>query len=168
MYQMAFESQRLGRASAVSYVLFALVLIVTLVQLRVMRRGGVWESDVPAAAAHATYVDAMLERAATDPGAPFVPHDPAERAPRPGDLLCADRARSPLLHWQDRLAEVGRFRPMHCDVVVSNRAGVVEAVGGNVLDSVALRRFPADRQGRVLPPPYDKAPFFVVFENRMR
>ena len=41
MYQMAFEDLRYGRASAVSYVLFALVLIVTLVQLRVMRRGGV-------------------------------------------------------------------------------------------------------------------------------
>jgi multiple sugar transport system permease protein len=41
MYQMAFEDLRLGRASAVSYVLFALVFVVTLIQLRLMRRGGV-------------------------------------------------------------------------------------------------------------------------------
>ncbi len=41
MYDMAFEDLRLGRASAVSYVLFALVLVVTLVQLRLLRRGGV-------------------------------------------------------------------------------------------------------------------------------
>ncbi|WP_210530133.1 carbohydrate ABC transporter permease [Rubellimicrobium arenae] len=41
MYQMAFEDLRMGRASAVSYILFALVSVVTLIQLRVMRRGGV-------------------------------------------------------------------------------------------------------------------------------
>nr|WP_245218886.1 sugar ABC transporter permease [Rubellimicrobium aerolatum] len=41
MYQMAFEDLRMGRASAVSYVLFALVLVATLVQLRLLRRGGV-------------------------------------------------------------------------------------------------------------------------------
>lgn len=41
MYQMAFEDLRMGRASAVAYVLFALVLVVTLIQLRLLRRGGV-------------------------------------------------------------------------------------------------------------------------------
>lgn len=40
MYQMAFEDLRLGRASAVAYLLFALVLVVTLVQLVAFRRGG--------------------------------------------------------------------------------------------------------------------------------
>lgn len=41
MYDMAFADLRLGRASAASFILFALVLIVTLIQLRVFRRGGV-------------------------------------------------------------------------------------------------------------------------------
>lgn len=41
MYQMAFEDLRLGRASAVAYILFAFILVVTLIQLRVFRRGGV-------------------------------------------------------------------------------------------------------------------------------
>ena len=41
MYEMAFADLRLGRASAAAYILFALVLAVTLVQLRVFRRGGV-------------------------------------------------------------------------------------------------------------------------------
>ncbi len=40
MYQMAFEDLRMGRASAVSYVLFGLVFIVTLIQIRLLRRGG--------------------------------------------------------------------------------------------------------------------------------
>lgn len=41
MYQMAFTDLRMGRASAMAYVLFALIFIVTLVQLRIFRRGGV-------------------------------------------------------------------------------------------------------------------------------
>lgn len=41
MYTMAFADLRLGRASAVAYLLFAFVLVVTLIQLRVFRRGGV-------------------------------------------------------------------------------------------------------------------------------
>ena len=40
MYQMAFEDLRMGRASAVAYVLFALVFVATLVQLRLLRRDG--------------------------------------------------------------------------------------------------------------------------------
>jgi multiple sugar transport system permease protein len=40
MYQMAFEDLRMGRASAVSYVLFGFVLVATLVQIRLLRRGG--------------------------------------------------------------------------------------------------------------------------------
>ena len=40
MYQMAFEDLRLGRASAIAYLLFALVLVATLVQLIAFRRGG--------------------------------------------------------------------------------------------------------------------------------
>lgn len=41
MYDTAFSDLRLGRASAIAYVLFAFVLVVTLIQLRVLRRGGV-------------------------------------------------------------------------------------------------------------------------------
>ena len=41
MYDTAFSDLRLGRASAIAYILFAFVLAVTLVQLRIFRRGGV-------------------------------------------------------------------------------------------------------------------------------
>ena len=40
MYRTAFEDLRMGRASAMAFVLFVLVFLVTLVQLRVFRRGG--------------------------------------------------------------------------------------------------------------------------------
>ncbi len=41
MYQTAFNDLRIGRASAMAYILFAVILVITLVQLRVFRRGGV-------------------------------------------------------------------------------------------------------------------------------
>ena len=41
MYNTAFFDLRYGRAAAIAFVLFAFVLVVTLIQLRVLRRGGV-------------------------------------------------------------------------------------------------------------------------------
>jgi multiple sugar transport system permease protein len=41
MYNMAFSDLRLGRASAAAYILFVLIFIVTLIQLRIFKRGGV-------------------------------------------------------------------------------------------------------------------------------
>ncbi len=41
MYQMAFQDLRMGRASALAFILFAIIMVVTLVQLRIFRRGGV-------------------------------------------------------------------------------------------------------------------------------
>lgn len=134
----------------------------------VMARSGVPGFVFPPASAHAFYIDALLSQANWNPEqAAFLPHDPVEYAPQPGDLLCADRSRLPLLHWRERLYETGQFRPMHCDVVVAGAPAMVQVIGGNVLDAVALRRFPADGQGRPLPPPPDKAPFLIVFENRL-
>jgi Uncharacterized protein conserved in bacteria (DUF2272) len=132
-----------------------------------VRRAGVPESDLPSSARHAGYIDAVLARAITDPhGARFRPHAPDERAPRPGDLLCADRSAVPLPHWSARLAEIGRPRPMHCDVVVRNGPGAVEVVGGNVQDLVVLRRLPSDLAGRVLPAPSGQPPFVLVLAAR--
>jgi multiple sugar transport system permease protein len=41
MYQTAFEDLRLGRASAAAFVLFVIIFMLTLIQLRFFRRGGV-------------------------------------------------------------------------------------------------------------------------------
>jgi len=40
LYDMAFTDLRLGRASAAAYILFAIIFAVSLVQLRLLRRGG--------------------------------------------------------------------------------------------------------------------------------
>ncbi len=41
LYDMAFTDLRLGRASAAAYILFGIIFLISLVQLRLLRRGGV-------------------------------------------------------------------------------------------------------------------------------
>ncbi|WP_376087552.1 DUF2272 domain-containing protein [Roseomonas sp. CCTCC AB2023176] len=117
--------------------------------------------------AHALYLDHLLAWAAASPDtAPFRPHDPADYAPRVGDLVCFDRSVARLLHWTERLSEPGRPRPMHCDIVVATRDGSLDIIGGNVLDVVLRRRVATDARGRLEAPPPDRPPFLVVMQNR--
>ena len=134
----------------------------------VFRAAGVDSPEFPPSATHAFYLDGLIATARRWPdAAAFIPHAPADRAPAPGDLLCFDRGPAPLTHWTQRLAEAGRARPMHCDLVVATAPGVVEAVGGNVRDAVTLTRFPVDATGRLLPPPPGRRPMLVVMESRL-
>jgi hypothetical protein len=132
-----------------------------------MASAGVAPSDFRGSASHVLYMDGLIANAMADPAsAAFIPHGVGEYAPRPGDLVCTDRSANPLPDWQARLAETGRSRPSHCDIVVRAGGGTLDMIGGNVLDVVLRRRVPLDAEGRLLPPPLDRPPFFVVFENR--
>jgi hypothetical protein len=134
----------------------------------VLRGAGVDAREFPPSAAHAFYLDALIADAARFPAtAPFLPHDVAARAPSVGDLVCADRSAAPIASWRDRAADGGRFRPMHCDIVLRVASGRIEAVGGNVRDAVTLSRFPTDSAGRLLPRPRGEPQWFAVFENRL-
>lgn len=134
----------------------------------VMRSAGVDAREFPPSAAHAFYLDALIDDAQRFPAtAPFIPHEIAERSPQVGDLVCADRSRAPLASWRDRLRETGRFRPMHCDIVVRVGPGAIEAIGGNVRDAVTRSRFATDASGRLLPRPADEPTWFAVLENRL-
>ncbi|MFC0385569.1 DUF2272 domain-containing protein, partial [Muricoccus vinaceus] len=134
----------------------------------VMRSAGVDEREFHASAAHAFYLDAILRDAREFPAqAPFVPHDPAARAPEPGDLICADRSRRPLPSWRERVPETGLFRPMHCDIVLRTAPGTAEAVGGNIADAVTMSLYATDAAGFLLPRPAGEAVVFAVIENRL-
>lgn len=134
----------------------------------VFRSAGVDSREFPPSATHALYLDGLLAQAQLYPAAaPFRPHAPEQRVPAPGDLLCRDRSATPLRHWTERLAETGRIRPMHCDIVIGAAPGRVEAIGGNVGDAVTLSRFPATAEGYLLPLPPGHAPFFVIMESRL-
>jgi hypothetical protein len=134
----------------------------------VMRAAGVDTREFPPSASHAHYLDALIRDSLAFPAtAPFLPHGPAEYAPRAGDLLCADRSRAPIRHWTRRAADAGAFRPMHCDIVVATGPGFVDAIGGNVRDAVTRTRFTADGTGYLLPRPGGAPVWFAVYENRL-
>ncbi|WP_431281829.1 DUF2272 domain-containing protein [Humitalea sp. 24SJ18S-53] len=133
-----------------------------------MLRAGVDVREFPPDASHALYLDGLTATAAAWPAtAPFVPLAPEQAVPAPGDLVCADRSRAPLPAWSARAAEVGRFRPMHCDLVLQTAPGSVSALGGNVADAVVLTRFATDTSGRLLPRGPGRAPWVVVMQNRL-
>ena len=50
-----------------------------------------------------------------------------------------------------RVSSIGTPRPMHCDIVTAISPGVIEAVGGNVSDSVTKTRYAADPGGLLGP-----------------
>jgi hypothetical protein len=138
-----------------------------------LRAAGYDAADVPAAPAHWMVVDHLLARATRWPDqAAFLPWPPDAYAPAPGDILCATRAeaRGRYAGPADRAAESGRAVPMHCDIVVGTREGVVEAIGGNLGDAVRMSLLPADPVGRLYESAAPGAPempaWFVVFENR--
>lgn len=73
--------------------------------------------------------------------------DPLQTPPRVGDLLCQARADGARFDSFARIGEVlatrrtgGAALPMHCDVVVAVDRTGFDTVGGNVLQSVTLRR----------------------------
>ncbi len=138
-----------------------------------LRVAGYDRIDAPSAPAHWMVVDHLLARAARWPAsAAFLPWPPDGHPPAAGDLICATRgaARGRYRTPAERSAEAGRAVPMHCDIVVGTREGVVETVGGNLGDAVRMSLLPADPQGRLagaVPPGAPEMPaWFVVFENR--
>ena len=107
---------------------------------------------------HTIYVERMVERA-KKPGAVFIPHAPGGYAPRVGDLICAAREGS-----GTTLQNLNRGAG-HCDIVVEVRPGEVDAIGGNVGDSVTRSVFPLDDAGFLSP--ISARPVFTVIENRL-
>lgn len=107
---------------------------------------------------HTIYVERLVERA-RQPDAAFIPRAPRERAPQVGDLICASRNGS-----GTTLDNLNRGAG-HCDIVVEVRPGEVDAIGGNVGDSVTRSVFPLDGDGFLSP--ISGRPVFTVIENRL-
>jgi hypothetical protein len=110
---------------------------------------------------HTIYVERLVERARnpeTRPGA-LIPRRPHERRPQVGDLICASRNGS-----GTTLDNLNRGAG-HCDLVVVVRPGAVEAIGGNVDDTVSRSIFPLDGNGFLSP--IAGRPVFTVIENTL-
>jgi len=107
---------------------------------------------------HTIYIERLVDRA-RQPDATLIPRRLSEYRPQVGDLICSSREGGRTsLDWLDR-------GPGHCDIVVSVRPSSLEAIGGNVDDSVSLSTFPLDANGFLSP--ISGRPFFTVIENRL-
>jgi hypothetical protein len=109
-------------------------------------------SDFPATVLHWDYIQRFRS-----PGR-FATRDPRSYAPRVGDLVCT--ARDETIDGFDAL----RPGPYHCDLVVAAQPGAIEAIGGNLGDTVASTRFDTDARGLLLALP--GRPWAAVLELR--
>lgn len=122
----------------------------------VMVRAGV--AGFAASPRHIDYIRAAYQGGAG--AAPYRLADPAAEKPAAGDLLCFLRDRSTTLSYAGLVQALGSggagHWKSHCEVVVSANLGgnqTLYLVGGNVMNTVAMRMLPLDRSGRIQPPP---------------
>lgn len=127
----------------------------------VMRRAGVPDHLFPRSRRHSTYIHyAQQNTKAADPDALFVAHRLTEYRPKPGDLVAYTRAGRA---DYDRYVERARYKS-HTDIVTYVRPGEIGVIGGNVKNSVSLKRVEIGAGGRVTD---DRHKWFAVIENRL-
>jgi hypothetical protein len=130
-----------------------------------MQRAGVPDTQLRPAIAHWEYLSQAVA-AAPRPGRWFVPRRVADYAPRPGDLICASRGlRRPRMTNGDITSRQLRGLSTHCDLVVATKGRRLEAIGGNVRNSVSKVSVGLDGRGRLKPIP--RRPWFIILENRL-
>ena len=116
------------------------------------RQAGLQDDEFVFSEAHVDYAGAAWQAGAQEAlGHPtrgaFRACDLARTPPRVGDLVCQARGREAGLNSFDKIGDVlearptgGEPLPMHCDIVSAVDERGFEAIGGNVLQSVTLRR----------------------------
>jgi hypothetical protein len=132
-----------------------------------MARSGVGASDFPRDGRHGGYLASLYDRQQQRGSrAAFQLHSPTEYSPKPGDLVCTGASGPTWRHADSRTA---RRRidstANHCDIVTDVRGGFVQAIGGNVKDSVTMSLYPVDSRGRLRPTPGKT--WFMVVEKRV-
>jgi Uncharacterized protein conserved in bacteria (DUF2272) len=113
----------------------------------VMRMAGAG-TGFPYSADHHTYITAAIRH---DPGLIIAAERAETYAPQPGDVICMGRAENAGVRY-DTAVKIGAFKA-HCDIVVATGGpDGLEAIGGNVADTVALRHFAIDADGKLADP----------------
>jgi Uncharacterized protein conserved in bacteria (DUF2272) len=122
-------------------------------------------------AEHWDYVRFLIRRS-KQPDAVFEPRTINGYVPGSGDIICKTRAGADPPEATALIADPDAFGdslPMHCDFVLINHGseaepdGVIEGIGGNVLNSVSKTLIPTDR-GRLVSGRAGK--WFIILRNR--
>jgi hypothetical protein len=131
----------------------------------VMAVAGINEDEFPYASAHWVYLSRFLGNRGSEI-ASFVPRTIVEYPPKPGDLICASRDVN-INVYPDFLPESSQIAnaKLHCDIVTAVKGKTLEAIGGNVRNSVSKSVLQLTPQGYLQPTL--RRPWFMVIENRM-
>jgi hypothetical protein len=70
------------------------------------------------------------------PGSALIPHTIQKYKPKPGDLICANRGKSTPTKVIEELPDSLNYK-LHCGIVVETKSQTLEAIGGNVRNSVS-------------------------------
>jgi hypothetical protein len=131
----------------------------------VMQTAGVPDWQFPATSAHWVYM-AQIVADGQYPGRFFVPRRVMDYSPNPGDLICATRGPSRSASFDEYTSpEALRGTSTHCDLVVSKTGQTLEAIGGNVRNSVSRSAVELDGEGRLQAVP--RRPWFLILQNRL-
>ena len=132
----------------------------------IMQESGVPAYQFPPSDAHREYLSAIVAMRG-DPDAAFAAHSIADYNPKPGDLICAVRGTGGALPYpgEDIRLVLDTHTKLHCDIVVANTGSTVEAIGGNVRDSVSKTIVRLKANGHLQPT--ERRPWFMAVENRL-
>ena len=131
----------------------------------VMQDAGVPDDEFPPAAAHGTYLAHILN-GASEPGRFFVPRYVKDYSPVPGDLICAYRGPAAPAAFGDFVRpDAFRGTNTHCDLVVAKGGQILEAIGGNVRNSVSKSVLELDAAGLLEGVP--RRSWFLILQNRL-
>ncbi len=129
----------------------------------VMQEAGVPESLFPPATAHKAYLSHFINRAQS-PDAVLIPHTIQEYKPKPGDLICANRGRGFFGEVVEEVPDQLNAK-LHCDIVVQTDGHTLQAIGGNVRNSVSKTILTLNPEGYLQLSSH--RPWFLVIENRL-
>jgi len=118
---------------------------------------------------HADYLNQAIEDKESGSDAAFIGHKTDEYSLQVGDLIGANREgeeEGEITVTYDTAPDYSYYS--HADIVVATRPGEIDVIGGNVGDSVSLKTYTVDPEGRITNPDDGDASddFFVVIENR--
>ncbi|HVH76101.1 MAG TPA: DUF2272 domain-containing protein [Stellaceae bacterium] len=131
----------------------------------VMRLAGAG-NKFPYSIDHADYINAARRHGlGEEPGIAVTAEPPQSYAPGLGDLVCEWRSGVPVTFAG--LPTPERF-PSHCDIIVGREPGLIDGIGGNLNDAVAMEKIPVTADGHIANPDGTildpDRPWFVVIK----
>lgn len=130
----------------------------------IMQAAGVPNDLFPPSRAHRSYLNRFAANA-DDPYAALVPRTIYQYKPKPGDLICAIRGKIKPPEVLEELQDLLYSWRMHCDIVVETNGQTLQAIGGNVRNSVSRTVLTLSPDGHLQ---YSSPrPWFLIIENRL-